>query len=217
MRNQKLDRSRDIIKAIDPYLPPSIRESSVLSLEELIRARVLICCLATSAFFTLFAGVLCTIFHLVTTHDFSWPIIIAFVAFCVVCFDGLFFYKTGKLDAAAILYSLSFFLMCVISVVITGGYDSPVKQILIVCPVLSFLISGRQEGIYNAALIYVVGLVLLLFHVFDFSLIQLMPEATMPYLSGLIWLITIVMVVVCLFIYDLLLEDKRDIRAKELE
>ena len=107
--------------------------------------------------------------------------------------------------------------MCVISVVITGGYDSPVKQILIVCPVLSFLISGRQEGIYNAALIYVVGLVLLLFHVFDFSLIQLMPEATMPYLSGLIWLVTIVMVVVCLFIYDLLLEDKRDIRAKELE
>jgi hypothetical protein len=207
--------SRNMINALDPWLPPSIRDSASLSLEDLIRSRVLVCILLSSTLAALFALLLCIILDVVTRFSFINPIIIAAICFIIVLLDYLFFYKTGKLDASAILYSLSLFVACIVSVILTGGYQSPVKQVLICCPVISFLISGRQEGIYNAALIYVVGLALLVLDSMGFDMLQIMPNEILPYLSGAIWLITIVMIVVCLYVYDLLLEDKRSIRAND--
>lgn len=128
--------------------------------------------------------------------------------------DYLYFYKSAKLESSGILYSLTFFVLCIVAIVLTGGYHSPVKQILIGCPVISFLISGRQEGVYNAALVFVAGITLLILDSIGFELIQIMSDDVMPYMSGMMWLITITLIVVCLYIYDLLLDEKRSIRAK---
>jgi len=207
-------RTRDLLKDIDRWLPPDLRDNAALSLEGLIRSRVLTCILVCSIVLTTFSFFTLSLLHLVTNHNFFRPIIFCLASLLLVCLNYLYFYKAAKLDLSGIFYSLSFFSVCVISIVLTGGYDSPVRQILICCPVISFLISGRHEGFYNAALVFVVGVVLLILDQINFELLQIMPTDILPYISGIVWLGTIVLIVLCLYIYDLLLDQKRSIRAK---
>lgn len=208
------DSSYSIFQVVDPLLPSGIKGNSVLSLEALIRSRVLIVMLLSSVVSTLTCLFLLGIFQLITEHDFTNALIITAICFVMSILEYMYFYRFANLNFSAVMYSLSFFLVVVLAVFLTGGLESPVKQVLITCPVISFVISGRQEGIYNAALIFVIGVILLILDGLNIQLIQLMPEEIMPYLSGLIWLITIVLVVLCLYIYDILLEDKRSIRAR---
>jgi len=155
--------------------------------------------------------------HFFSGNDFTNAIIIGFISCLAVVLNYVFFYKSGRLDASAILFSLTFFVACVITIVLTGGYDSPVRIMLICTPVVAFLVGGRQEGMYNASLSFVAGIVLLVLKVFDFDMMQIMPAAVLPYLSGIIWLLTLVLIVVCLFVYDVLLEDTRNtiVRAEQ--
>lgn len=215
MRNTEETESRNILKGIDPFLPPDLRDNTVLSLEGLIRSRVLTVVLICSISLTAFSFLAFGVSYLFTGHDFFKPLLFCFASLLLVCLNYLHFYKTAKLDLSGIFYSLSFFTVCVISIAITGGYDSPVMQILICCPVISFLISGRYEGFYNAALVFVVGIVLLILNQINFPLWQIMPTDVLPYISGIVWLGTIVLIVLCLTIYDLLLDQKRSQRAKQ--
>jgi len=215
MRNTDEAASRNILKGIDAWLPPGIRGNASISLEGLIRSRVLACILVCSIALTAFSFCTFGFLYLLTGHDFFKPLVFCFASLVLVCLNYLYFYKSSMLDSSGIFYSLSFVSVCVISIVLTGGYNSPVRQILICCPVVSFLISGRHEGFYNAALVFVVGVVLLTLDQIDFKLLQIMPDDVLPYISGLVWLGTIVLIVLCLYIYDLLLDQKRSVRAKE--
>jgi hypothetical protein len=214
MRSNSDTDSLNILKGIDPCLPPGIRGNSAISLEGLIRSRVLACILVCSIALTAFSFLAFGLLYLLTEHDFFKPVVFCFASLVLVSLNYLYFYKSAKLDAAGIFYSLSFFSVCVISIVLTGGYASPVKQMLICCPVISFLISGRHEGFYNAALVFVVGVVLLILDQINFPLLQIMSADVLPYISGIVWLGAIVLIVLCLYIYDLLLDQKRSIRAK---
>lgn len=207
--------TRDLLKSVDRWLPPELRDNHVLSLEALIRSRVLVCVLICSMSLTAFAFLTFGLLYLVTDYDFFRPVMFSFASLILVCLNYVYFYKSAMLDSSGIFYSLSFVSVCVISIVLTGGYDSPVRQILICCPVISFLISGRYEGFYNAALVFVIGLVLLILDQIDFKLLQIMSVDVLPYISGIVWLGTIVLIVMCLYIYDLLLDQKRSVRAKQ--
>jgi len=209
MKN-KTRASGQLIRAIDPYLPPSFRENTNLSLEDLIRARVLVAIMLSAAVSVVFSIIVMAISDKASGSDFSNPLMMAAVSGVVIAFDYVFFYKSGRLDAAAILFSLSLFLATVISVILTGGFDSPVRIMLICTPVIAFLVGGRQEGMYNAALSYVVGIVLLILRVYDFPMMQVMPDNVLPYIAGITWLLAILVIVVCLYVYDVLLEDTRD-------
>lgn len=215
MRHTDEAASRNILKGIDAWLPPGIKANTAISLEGLIRSRVLACILVCSIALTAFSFFTFGLLYLITDHDFFKPIIFCFASLILVCLNYLYFYKSAMLDSSGIFYSLSFVSVCVISIVLTGGYDSPVRQILICCPVVSFLISGRHEGFYNAALVFVVGVVLLTLDQINFQLLQIMSPDVLPYISGIVWLGTIVLIVLCLYIYDLLLDQKRSVRAKE--
>jgi len=211
---QRKDRgSRHLIKAIDPCLPRLFRVSTSLSLADLIRARVLVTIMVSAIAAIAFTLAVLVISQLVSGNDFSNSIIMACICLAVVILNYLFFYKSGRLDASAMLFSLTFFLTTVVSTILSGGYDSPVKIMLVGSPVVAFLIGGRQEGFYHAALSYVVGMVLLLLHVFEFPMMQIMPEATLPYFDGIIWMLVLVLVVVCLYVYDVLLEEMRNTSA----
>lgn len=213
MHNSSRTESHNILENVDRWLPPGIRGNAAISLEGLIRSRVLICILLCSTALTAFSFLTFALLHLVTEHDFFRSLVFCFASLVLVSLNYLYFYKTAKLDSSGIFYSLAFFSVCVVSIVITGGYNSPVKQMLICCPVISFLISGRHEGFYNAALVFVVGIVLLILDQIHFPLLQIMPVEVLPYISGIVWLGAIVLIVLCLYIYDLLLDQKRSIRA----
>jgi len=98
----------------------------------------------------------------------------------------------------------------VISTILTGGFDSPVRIMLICTPIVAFLVGGRQEGIYNVALSFVVGMIFLVLKSYEFPMMQVMPENILTYMSGIVWTLALVLIIVCLYVYDVLLEDTRD-------
>jgi len=202
--------SRHLIKAIDPCLPLTFRESTNLSLEDLIRARVLVAIMLSAIVSTSVTIVVLFISQKLSRGDFSSPIIIASVTDVILILDYIFFYKSGRLDASAILFSLTFFLGVVISTILTGGFDSPVRIMLICTPIVAFLVGGRQEGIYNVALSFVVGMIFLVLKSYEFPMMQVMPENILTYMSGIVWTLALVLIIVCLYVYDVLLEDTRD-------
>ena len=59
----------------------------------------------------------------------------------------LMFYKVSNVGVSAIIFSMTIFASTLCAVILTGGWTSPVKQLFICAPVISFLIGGRQEDI----------------------------------------------------------------------
>jgi hypothetical protein len=206
--------TRDLLIGADSWLPPGLRENTAVSLAALIRARVLVSVLVCSMTLSVISLLVFVVVYLRAENGSLLPALITTACLGVACLNYFYFYKTANLDASGIFYSFSLFAILVGSTVVTGGYHSPVKIMLICCPILSFLISGRHEGFYNAALVFVVGIILLTLDQIDFKLIQIMPPDLLVYISGLSWFGTLVLIVLCLYIYDLLLDQKRSIRAK---
>ena len=107
---------------------------------------------------------------------------------------------------------MTVFLLGVVSIILTGGSESPVLPALACVPVIAFLIGGRREGTYNAALAFVFIAVLLILHAYEFPMMQLIPdhnEQVSLYLSGMVWFVTFSVIIICLYVYDVLLQDTR--------
>lgn len=201
--------SRQLINAIDPYLPAAIRNNSTLTLEDLIRSRVLVSLVMGAAILITISLITLLISWYFTREDFTIPLVLAIFCIVLIGLNYVYFYKTGRLDSAGELFSLTVFLLAVVSVVLTGGFDSPTLPSLACIPVIAFLVGGRQEGIYNAALAFSFVIVLLVLHSYEFPMMQLLPEQVRLYLSGIIWFVTFSVIIICLYVYDVLLEETR--------
>lgn len=207
-------RAQDVIRSIDPFLPPKILDDSNLRLDGLIRSRVLTALLLSAIAVTVMSVVTMVIASFINPEDFTTPIALGGASFVLVALNYLFFYKTGHLDASAMMFSLTFLVMDILSIILTGGFESPVMLMLLATPVVAFLIGGRQEGLYYAALSWITGTILMVFHAYDFPMMNLLTEDVQMYVWGIVWFVAITVIVVCLYIYDLLLEDMRTTTAR---
>lgn len=206
------DRGRhaqNIIRSIDPFLPPSILDDSNLRLDGLIRSRVLTALLLSAIAVTVLSVGTIIIASFINPEDFTAPIALGAASIVLVSLNYLFFYKTGHLDASAMMFSLTFLVMDILSIILTGGFESPVMPMLLATPVVAFLIGGRQEGLYYAALCWISGTILMVFHAYDFPMMNLLTEDVQMYVWGITWFVATTVIVTCLYIYDLLLEDMR--------
>ena len=195
------------LKLIDSCLPPSLRDNAAMSLNELIRARVLTGLLISGSGLIASMIVVIALCWLIIGEDFLILMLLTVTMLVLVLLNALFFYQTGRVNSAAVLYSLSVFIVCVIAIIMTGGFTSPAMPILICLPVLAFLIGGRHEGVYNAVLIYVTATTLLILNAYEFPMMQLMEPPVQPYMAGIAWFATIAVIVICLYVYDVLLEQ----------
>lgn len=205
--NKRDTNTWSFIRLIDTCLPPGLRDNSGMALNELIRARVLTGLLISGA--TLIVIMITTLAFcwLFSGENFLILMVVTVTALVLVLLNALFFYRTSRVNSAAILYSLTVFIVSVISIIMTGGFTSPAMPILICLPVLAFLIGGRHEGVYNAALTYATATILLILNAYEFPMMQLMAPAVALYMAGLTWFATLAVIVICLYVYDVLLEE----------
>lgn len=207
-------RAQDIIRSIDPFLPPRIRDDSNLKLDGLIRSRVLTVLLLSGIVVTIMSIVTMGVAQIINPEDFITPISLGTLSLVLVSLNYLFFYKTGQLDASAMMFSLTFLVVDILCIIITGGFESPVMPMLLAMPVTAFLIGGRQEGLYYAAISWIAATILLVFYAYEFPMMNLLTEDVQAYMSGIVWFVAITIMVVCLYVYDLLLEDMRTTAAR---
>src|SRR5690606_26895592 len=98
MRNYEEAENRNILKGIDSWLPPELKDNSALSLEGLIRARVLACVMVCSIALTGLSFSIFVLLHLIAEHIFFNPLLYCFASLILVCLNFFYFYKFAKLD-----------------------------------------------------------------------------------------------------------------------
>jgi hypothetical protein len=200
-------RRRGLGKTIDYFVPPKLRDNDALTQQESIRARVLIGLLIGSIGMLLISLIIMLIAWLISDESFLVPTVLSMLILVVLLSNGLLFYRNGRVDSAAAYFSLTTFIVILGSILLTGGYGSPAMLLLICVPIVAFLIGGRHEGIFNSALVYITATTLLILHAYNVPMMQLISDEVVLYLAGLIWFATTGAVVICLYVYDVLLEE----------
>ena len=185
-------------------IPEPLRHSS--DPKKVIRAKVLVGLyasnfVATTVFFLVFLGAM-----LLTDNSTTQGLIGSGIAFMTLIFQAVVFYTMCNVAVSAIIFSMIFFGFTLCAVIISGGWESPVLLIFFCSPVISFLVGGRSEGLYTAALTCICGIVFMYSHKMGFTVMQVVAEEHMEALRLAIWLVSIVVLVCCLTVYDLLLE-----------
>lgn len=129
--------------------------------------------------------------------------ITAAVLFCYLA--SLVYYRSRQtIIGPANLYAVGVLFATSLPGVITGGFlYSPNMQIIIVVPVWAFLMAGRRYGLLWTAITLLVLFAYYLLEINGVVMPQGIPEQYMASIKLLTWLVSISLVVVCLFIYEI--------------
>jgi hypothetical protein len=130
-----------------------------------------------------------------------------FVALVFLSLEVLIFYKSENIATSGLIFSMMFFTLTFTTVVITGGWQSPIMLLFFCSPVISFLVGGRSEGLYIATLVFICGTLLMVAEQMDFSLFQILTADNIEKIRFGIWMTSISIIVSCLTTYDFLLEE----------
>ena len=195
------------IRLLDRFVPADIRNDVTLGLDTRLRARatatMLIFSLAVPVVLLFVFGAL----QLITGKDFTTALIALGVVLMVLICEYVVFHSACSLHFTAVAFSITFFLTTASATFMTGGWDSPVKQLLFCAPMISFIIAGRQEGVYTALLVMFSGIGFYLLEANGFHTVQIMHEENRNLVLIAMWVVTSFILIICLSIYDAMLES----------
>jgi hypothetical protein len=119
------------------------------------------------------------------------------------------FYSAANVNACATFFSMTFFTLALTGVVLSGGWHSPMLLLLLCCPAISFLVGGRGEGFYMSGLVYICGMILMVAYLKNFQVFHLTSPEKNEWIQFYIWIISTMILVGCLMVYDSLLNSFR--------
>jgi len=198
---------KSLSRWLDGLLPDAVLERPDSTLEMKIRARILLGLFLSNFSVCVALFIIFSLATLLTDKSFIGAITVISAIFVVLIMQAWMFRTVGNVSVSAIMFSMTFFAVTLIPVIATGGWHSPIKLLFFCAPVISFLVGGRQEGIYMATLVMCCGLALMLTSALDFQLFQMLPVENIQFMTAAIWVVSIVMLVSCLLVYDVILED----------
>jgi hypothetical protein len=120
--------------------------------------------------------------------------------------ETVLYYTLQNFRISATFMILSYFVLAVILVVISGGYHSEIKMLLVTSPMIAFVIGGRQEGLVNTVFVFLIGIGLIVMDQAYIELINMFEDQNQYLVSGVCWSVTLMVVVTTLLVYDVELE-----------
>jgi hypothetical protein len=124
------------------------------------------------------------------------------------------YYRLGHVGVSAIVFSMFFFGGTFGAMILTGGWASPVRQLFFCAPIISFLIGGRHEGVYMTGIVLVSGLIMLGADHMQFQPMDLVTDDDRDLIAGIVWIISLVILVTCLTVYESILRDYSESRKR---
>jgi ABC-type Fe3+-siderophore transport system permease subunit len=112
------------------------------------------------------------------------------------------FYRFNNFWMSALAFTNSYFLVIIVLLLATGGYDSSIKMLLLTCPLVSFVIGGVQEGIQNAVFTIIAGIAIAVFKYIGFSLDNHFAGENIYVDFCVHWTVTVLIIVSCAITYD---------------
>ncbi len=212
---QMTGRSTDMLvfnQGLDGFLhalmPSRLQASLKTNTATYIRARSLTAMLLVSTFITAITTLLSGTIHWLLHPELLGQDLISLAVMLMVLLQTLMFYKYNNHWISGLAFTNFYFLVALIWVILSGGYDSPSKSILLTCPMMSFLIGGRQEGIQNTVAVMVVYLVMVFLHTIEFELPNLFETENPQLMFGANWITAIIVIASSLLVYEVELQKR---------
>jgi len=118
-------------------------------------------------------------------------------------FQAWLFYRYGNQGFSSLLFANSYFLVVMVMIVCSGGYDSSLKYFLLTCPLVALVVGGVREGIQNALFAAISGIGLALFEMIGFDFPDIFTGGAHPYLVfSSNWVVTVSIIVACIVVYE---------------
>lgn len=195
-----------LLKWLDRCLPNFHDTSGRTAAETQVRSRALMGLLMGCLLVTVITLLVFSLLSLDASKSFTEAFVLLGAVLLMLGLQVLMFHKLGNVGASAIIFSMFFFGGTLGAMILTGGWASPVRELFFCTPIISFLIGGRHEGIYMAFIVLVSGLILLLAQHMQFQPINLTANEDIELIAGIVWVISLVILVICLTVYETLLK-----------
>lgn len=196
-----------VSKFLNRWQPANLDEQLVGKSELKIRAKILTGLYLAVSITIILSGLFFTVLHLFGNYDFSIAITFLAGSGILLLVQMALFYYLGNIGASAIFFSMTFFGSTLGTLIFTGGWASPVRQLFFCAPMISFLVGGHNEGFYMTVLTLLIGLVMMAAHYMDFQIFQIIKPENLMIVDAVIWVASISLLVACLAVYDAILES----------
>lgn len=189
----------------DRYLPRKIHEQTDWVI--ITRARILLGLYATTLFFVATISLFLLIALPRDNPNWMHGVIGTSMAIILLGIQLLVYYLVANINLSSMIYSITFFTLSCLAVAVSGGWNSPVLLLFFCSPVVSFLVGGRQEGLYVTSLMFLCAFGLMMADSHGIEFMQIVSEDNMRAVRFSIWIASTATLVSCLTIYDLMFES----------
>lgn len=189
-------------KPMQYFLPdPALTQAFHADSKDHARVHVFIVLASIVTFIAFGYSVFLILLQLTLEDDFLYGIVAGLIS-TGLAIGILFYFKcTGKLWAATTMLSTTFLIACVASILISGGFRSPLLPLLTACPIMAAVIGGRDEGGYYTLIASVVVLMLIGVDRMGIDWLQVAPDTNEGVLFVTSWMSTLTINMGCLYTY----------------
>lgn len=192
-------------------LPVALRTRLKPNTAAYIRARALtVMLLAITAMALLYVLTLTAIHLAHNPTRVKWDLLLISLALILVL-QTVLFYRYNNYWISGLAFTNFYFLAVMGVLVLNGGYSSAGKSILLTCPLVSFAVGSRQEGIQTAGVSIVYFWILVFLYSIGFTLPNFFATQDEHVIFTLNWIFTLAVIALTLAVYEteLLEGDKR--------
>lgn len=216
----KISRDGDFVmgiidRFIHQLIPPLLRESLTINSATYIRARFLsVMLLAVTVLGSLTVFPMIAAFWWWDANPSSMLLqnLVSIAILFVFIFQAWLFYRFGNHAFSSLLFANSYFLVILVMVMASGGYNSPLKYFLLTCPLIAFVVGGAREGMQNAMFTMIAGLTLAGLKLRGFEMPDIFIHTSYPYLVfSTNWMVTIGVIMACIMVYETELQRQESV------
>lgn len=183
-------------------IPSKLRKTLSPNTADYMRARALSAILVSITIMGTLAMLLLATKHVIYNPDLLMNDLISVGIVLLFVLQTVFFYRFNNFWMSALAFTNSYFLLMVTLLLVTGGYDSSIKILLLTCPLVSFVVGGVQEGIQNAVFTIIAGIAIAIFKYIGFDLINHLAGENVYVDFCIHWTIAVLVIVSCALTYD---------------
>ncbi len=195
----KRDALGDLFESL---IPLALRKTLVRGSSDFVRVRALATILVAITTLSIAATLLVTLQHLVFQPELLYLDLISMGIISIFILQTWIFYKFGNYKLSGKLLTHTLFVTVLLLVIVSGGYDSEMRLLLLCTPMIACLIGGQREGIYCIAFTVVVGLLLTFMKSQGIVLENMFQQASGHITSTMCWVILIALMATCLTVYE---------------
>lgn len=205
-------RSGNVLRFLDGFLPMPSEEYTRKSAFTRTHARVLVAVMFFSVLLPLVALLALLFLHAFSERDYHTGLAVTLAVLVGAVVLNMLLRALGNLLMAAVGYAVFFYSAVTICVFLTGGWDSPVTLMLFTSPIIMYLVSGHRYALLSLFVVFMTGMVFLYMKVTGIECPQIMRVDNLPYVRGVIWLLSSLVLALWFAVQHGLLDDKPPVR-----